>query len=208
MLIPFNTLVTKYGIKPTGIFHVGANTGQELEDYEANGVGNIIFVEAVPSVYKNLVAHCKHHPQVHTIWACCSDLNGEEVHFNITNNGGQSSSMFEFGTHSKMHPEVHVVAKIDLITVRADTLCAQYNLDVSDYNFLNIDVQGAELKVLKGMGEDLRKIQYAYIEVNRDELYVGCARVQDIDAYLLEYGLHRKEMEMTNFGWGDAFYMR
>jgi len=58
------------------------------------------------------------------------------------------------------------------------------------------------------MGEELHKINYAYLEVNRDELYKGCARVDEIDSYLSGYGLHRREMEMTNFGWGDAYYSR
>lgn len=208
MLIPFSTLVTKHGIKPTGVFHVGANTGQELEDYQANGVQNVVFIEAVPSVYKNLVAHCKRYPDVLPLWACCSDVDDETVNFHITNNGGESSSMLEFGTHAKMHPEVHVTAIIELLTVRADTLCAQNNLDLTDYDFLNIDVQGSELKVLKGMGEDLNKINYAYIEVNRDELYKGCARLDEVEGYLNEYGLHRKELQMTGAGWGDMFLIR
>lgn len=208
MLIPFRTLVTKYGIRPTGVFHIGANEGQELEDYQSNGITDIVFVEAAPSIYKNLVAHCKRHPHVFPIWACCSDTDGETVKFNITNNAGQSSSMLEFGTHSKEHPEVKVHAIIELETVRCDTLCAQYNFDLSDYDFLNVDVQGVELKVLKGMGEDLRKVNYAYIEVNERELYKGCALIAEVEAYLESYGLKRKQLEMTNFGWGDAFYMR
>lgn len=208
MLIPFHTLVTKYGIRPTGVFHVGANTGQELEDYEKNGVPNIVFIEAVPSVYKNLVSHCKHHPHVLPFLACCSDVDGEKVVLYVTNNGGQSSSMLEFGTHETQHPEVKVIATIDAETVRADTLCAQNNLDISDYDFLNIDVQGSELKVLKGMGEDLRKVNYAYIEVNRDELYKGCALIHEVEEYLIAFGLKRIELHMTNFGWGDCFYGR
>lgn len=126
----------------------------------------------------------------------------------MTNNEGQSSSMLEFGTHETQHPEVKVIATIETETVRADTLCAQNNIDLKDYDFLNIDVQGAELQVLKGMGEDLRKVNYAYIEVNQDELYKGCALLNEVEDYLFQYGLHRRELHMTNFGWGDAFYMR
>lgn len=207
MLIPFNTLISKYGIKPTGVFHVGANTGQELEDYEANGIEHIVFVEAVPSVFKNLVWHCKNHPYVLPLLACCSDKE-EFVDFHVTNNNGESSSMFEFGTHETQHPEVRVVTTLNLETVRADTLCAQNNIDLKDYDFLNIDVQGAELKVLKGMGEDLRKINYAYIEVNRDELYKGCALIGEVEEYLSAYGLKRIELHMTGAGWGDMFLMR
>jgi hypothetical protein len=66
-----------------------------------------------------------------------------------------------------------------------------------------------ELSVLKGMGEDLHKINYAYLEVNSKEVYKGCALVGEIDEYLFRYGLKpREESWAGNTGWGDKFYMR
>jgi FkbM family methyltransferase len=208
MLIAFSDIIQRYGIRPTGIFHVGANAGQEVEDYRAQGIENMVLIEADPQVFKKLKANVSHLPYAIPICALCSDVSGKEVDFHRANNDGQASSMLEFGTHERMHPEVKFIGNIALETVRADVVCAQYNIDLVDYDFLNIDVQGTELKVLMGMGEDLRKINYAYIEVNRDELYKGCARVDEIDAYLQAFGMQRKEMKMTNFGWGDAYYSR
>jgi hypothetical protein len=75
-------------------------------------------------------------------------------------------------------------------------------------DFLNIDLQGAELKALKGMGEVLRQFKWAYLEVNKAELYKGCALVEDIDMYLLGYGFKRVETKWTGADWGDALYVK
>jgi hypothetical protein len=65
------------------------------------------------------------------------------------------------------------------------------------------------LKVLKSMGDLLKNFQYAYIEVNKAELYKGCPMIQEIDAYLAGFGFKRVEVKWAgNFGWGDAFYIK
>ncbi len=53
-----------------------------------------------------------------------------------------------------------------------------------NYNFLTIDVQGYELEVFKGSRETMKNIDYIITEVNRDELYKNCARVEQLDKFL------------------------
>src|SRR6478609_9030740 len=101
MLIPFETIVQKYGV-PKGIIHCGANSGQEAADY-AKYVDNVVWIEALPHVYNSLVnnvAQYKHK----CILACASDQDGIEVNFHEANNEGQSSSMLALGTHAQVHP--------------------------------------------------------------------------------------------------------
>ena len=129
----------------------------------------------------------------------------ETVRFNVSNNG-QSSSMLDFGLHSTFHPQVHYVTCFETETkLLKDVIC---NYDIS-YNFLNLDIQGAELKALKGMEEYLNSVDYIYSEVNSDYDYKNCALVKEIDEYLLKFGLHRVETKWCgDFKWGDAFYIR
>ena len=75
-------------------------------------------------------------------------------------------------------------------------------------NFLNFDIQGAELKALKGMEEYLPSVDYLYTEVNSDYVYKGCALIGELDEYLKPFGLRRVETKWTDCKWGDAFYMR
>jgi hypothetical protein len=71
-----------------------------------------------------------------------------------------------------------------------------------------MDLQGVELKALKGMGNFLKKIQYIYIEVNYGQVYEECSQVQDIDKYLSTFNFIRLDTLFHESGWGDAFYIK
>lgn len=208
MLIPFDQLFKGYRIKAGGVLHLGANLGQEAKAYAEQGIQRVIWVEAIPEVYHQLVREMKPYPQAVCLCACVSDVDGKEVDFNIASNGGQSSSFLEFGTHSVEHPTVVFTRKVKLKTVRVDTLLKEMRLTVGPDWFLNIDLQGAELLALKGMKDLLHLFRYAYIEVNVHELYKGCPMAREIDDFLAPFGLLTMRTKMTGNGWGDRFYMR
>jgi hypothetical protein len=81
-------------------------------------------------------------------------------------------------------------------------------LDIQNLNFWNLDIQGAELMALKGATQALDFPKAIYIEINREELYKGCALVEELDRYLAVYGLKRIRTHMTEFNWGDALYLK
>ena len=202
MLIPLHALVRKYNIQFKGILHVGAHECEELNDYEHYIQRNkILWVEALP----RKVELCKEkYPNVLIENAIVSDVV-ENVRFNVSNNG-QSSSILEFGLHSTFHPHVHYVASFEAETKLLKDILCKYDID---YNFLNFDIQGAELKALKGMAEYLPKVDYLYTEVNSDYVYKDCALITELDEYLLPFGLVRVETKWCgDYRWGDAFYIR
>ena len=193
MLIPLHSLVQKYNINFKGILHVGAHECEELNDYERYiSRSNILWVEALPGKVNVLIEN-----------AIVSDVI-ETGRFNVSNNG-QSSSMLDFGLHSTYHPQVHYITCFEAETKLLKDILPKYNID---YNFLNFDIQGAELKALKGMEEYLHKVDYLYSEVNSDYVYKDCALVTELDEYLQKFGLYRVETKWTEFKWGDAFYIR
>lgn len=208
MLIPFSDLFKKYNVDATGVLHVGAHWGEEIKEYYSNGVQRSIWVEADPKCMKQLRKNIAPYPSAIALEACIGERNGDIVQFNVANNDGQSSSYLEFGTHTKEHPTVKFIDKIEMRTVRLDKLLLFGGIDLKDYTFLNIDLQGAELFALKSLGEELSKIKYAYIEVNEKELYKGCPLVNEIDDYLRGFGLLGVEAKITNWGWGDKFYIK
>ena len=207
MLFNFDQLVRRWKIKPEGVLHIGASEGQEAEAYVRNGINRQIWIEAIPEVYETLKANLKGNTNAKAVNACISDRDGETVTFHVASNGGQSSSMLEFDTHAKVHPDVTFVKDITLITERIDTMFSP------DYFkgewLLNIDLQGAELKALQGMGNLLNSFKWAYIEVNKAHLYKDCPLIGDIDAYLGNFGFARVEVKWCgNTCWGDAVYIR
>ena len=210
MLIPFQELFARHRVRPQGVLHLGANEGQEAAAYHKQRISTVIWVEALPDVCVRLEKHLLQWPGHHKVLcACVSDMDGVGVQFHVANNQAQSSSFLEFGTHTKEHPSVKWVRHETLHTVRVDTLFAKHGVELlGDDWFLNVDLQGAELLALRGMGDLLRHFRWAYIEVNERGLYKGCPLVGDVDAFMDHHGFTGAEVRMTDFGWGDKLYIR
>jgi FkbM family methyltransferase len=202
MLISLHDLVQKYNINFKGILHVGAHECEELGDYEKYISRNkILWVDALhDKVELNKIRY----PNLLIEQAVVSD-KVETVKFNRSNNG-QSSSILELGLHETFHPHVHYIDSYQVETKMLNQILPKYDID---FNFLNLDIQGVELKALKGMEEYLFKVDYIYTEVNSDYVYKDCGLIQEIDEYLKPFGLERVETKWcSDFRWGDAFYIR
>lgn len=206
MLIDFRMLFPQYGINPKGVLHIGGNVGEEFPVYMELGIKKQVWFEANPDIYEKLVENISSNKKAVAFNFCVGDEDLDSVILHESNNAGQSSSILDLGTHKTAHPEVHYVRDIPVQMVRLDTLFREFDPEI---DFLNIDIQGAELKALKGMGEMLHQFKWAYLEVNKEPLYVGCALVEEIDEYLLSYGFVRTEtLWCGNTGWGDALYVK
>lgn len=201
MLISLHDLVRKYNIVFSGILHVGAHECEEIHDYERYISRNkVLWIDALQD---KVDLSKQKFPDILIEQAVVSDTK-DFVTFHRSNNG-QSSSILELGLHKQYHPHVWYVDSFVAETkLLKDIIC---NYDIP-YNFINLDIQGAELNALKGMAEYLPKIDYIYSEVNSDYVYEGCALVTELDEYLLQFGLHRVETNWTQYKWGDAFYIR
>lgn len=208
MLIPFKQLIQDHGIRPRGVFHIGANTGQEYDAYMAEGVMDQVWIEPIPQVFEQLIAHVSQNPSARCIQACVSDKSLEHKIFRITNNNGESSSFLKLKEHLTYHPTVLEERCIEMLTLTADDIIKYHHLNMKHYNFLNLDIQGAELLALKGMEQNLKYIDYVYTEVNERELYEGCAMVHEIDQFLAMHGFAAVACKMTDNHWGDKFYVR
>lgn len=204
MLIDFRTLFPKWDIKPSGVLHIGANVGEEAPVYLELGIPKQIWIEGNTDIFLKLKQNISGNPHATALNYVVGDEN-KEVTFHISNNASQSSSVLELGTHKIAHPEVHYVSHVKSQMHRVDEL----GLDLTGVDFLNVDLQGAELMALKGMGELLRGFKWAYLEVNKAELYEGCALIEDIDLYLMGFGFKRVETSWCGATmWGDALYVK
>lgn len=200
MLINLHDIVRRYNLQISGVLHVGAHEGEENGAYLSNGVDqqSIYWVEANPSLCERLSHHL---PNV--IQGAVSD-KVENVTFHVTNNY-QSSSILELEEHKNEHPHIHVMQTLQLETTTLDSIVDANNIRA---NFLNMDIQGAELKCLQGFEKHIGMIDYIYTEVNTKHLYKGCALLDELDEWLYARGFERKELQMTEHGWGDALYIR
>jgi FkbM family methyltransferase len=206
-MISFDYLVSKHKLDIKGVLHLGASTGQERKEYDNYCKGDVLWVEAIPSVYLELVKNIELYEKQRAFNACLSNVDNEEVVFNVSNNESQSSSMFELGTHLLIHPEVHYIEQITMKTKRVDTLFKGYSF--KNINFLNVDLQGAEHLAIEGMGDLIKNIDYALLEVNMKETYKGCMLIPDLDYFMMQRGFERVETgDWVAETWTDALYVR
>jgi len=201
MLISVQSLKKVWKVQPTGVLHVGAHEAEELEAYKTHGWMPITWIEAQPSKIDFLKVKLPKQDN-YLIEAAVWDTSGVKLLLNITNNT-QSTSLLDLDTHLARHPEVGVESQIEVITQKLDDLKLPTAVD-----YLSLDIQGSELKALQGFELGLKNINWVYTEVNKESLYKGCARVEEIDAHLENLGFNRELTVWTKFGWGDALYIR
>jgi FkbM family methyltransferase len=195
-----------WGVYPTGILHVGAHKAEEYESYSSEAWGQkngTIWVEVQPLLASELKVRFSGTNQK-VIEAAVWGTSGEELTLKMSSNS-QSSSVLSLGTHAETYPDVVVTQEVNIITKRLDLL-----LDTSDgFDFVNLDIQGAELQALIGLGTRIEKVKWIYTEVNKREVYKGCALIGQIDAFLLTKGFKRVATRWEgNAGWGDSLYIQ
>jgi FkbM family methyltransferase len=201
MLIEFEN-IKKYGITPRGVIHVGMHKAEEYPIYKKSGVSSIIFIEANGELVRDFSPNDE---DCHVVHAAVSD-KVEDVEFNITNNG-ESSSILELKDHAQIYPGIFNIKTVKMKTTTLDSINRKIGLNEETFNILNLDIQGAELKALKGLG-DWRFIEAIFTEVNFREMYKGCGLEPELTNFLKERGFKKVEQVDTGAGWGDALYVK
>lgn len=188
------------------LLHVGANTGQEAQLYDQLGLV-VWHVEPVPEIYAKLKENIASYANQIAINHCLSSSIGEMISFHVANNEGQSSSMFELGRHRSAYPMVDYMHTLKLKTTTIDDLIERNIVD-SDIDFLLIDAQGAELKILQGASRLLSSgfIKYVLVEVGIRPLYDGSASFVDVLTYLERHDLFLRDASFNDQGWANALF--
>jgi len=208
MLIDLISLVKKYNITINGILHVGASVCEELSTYKKCNLTNndIYWVEGNEdniTVVKNTLE-----PDIKIYDCLIDDKDDCEVKFNISS-ALMSSSLLEFGTHLTHHREISMVDVKYKKTTRLDTFIDKNRIPINKLNFLNIDIQGTELRALKSLGNYIENIYFIMTEINTESVYKNCTLINELDSFLEEKGFIRVEQKIYGTcGWGDAFYIR
>jgi FkbM family methyltransferase len=203
MILEFEDLVKKYNMNISGVIHIGAHYGEEVSNYVNLGIKDIVLFEPLEKnfeVLKNNVSELNAN-----ITGYCVALGNKNQNVNmfLSSNNLESSSVLKPKIHLDLHPEVVFSGEEMVEMKRLD------DFSFNNYNFINLDVQGYEMEVLKGAEKTLEYVDYLYCEVNRNEVYEGNAYIEEIDNYLSNYNMRRVETSWWYDGpWGDALYIK
>jgi len=200
-------LCSQYSIAPRGVIHVGAHEGTEITAYQQMGAQKVLFVEANPSVFERLQANIADYPNVEAVNCAIGDRNGT-IDLHVTS-FDQSSSILQLKRHQDIYPHITETHQITVLSKTLDTLLQEQELNPSDFNILNIDIQGAELLALQGATNWLKSVELINTEVNYEELYEGCALIDQLDEFLEGHGFQRAATTTPiHPSWGDAIYVK
>jgi FkbM family methyltransferase len=108
----------------------------------------------------------KHAGRVKVVHSAVSDSPGIGV-LNITSTGAANSLYQQTAEHSRQNPHVTQIYTEQVSMMTLDALMAEHNhADTEQIDVLKIDVEGAEINVLRGGLESLKRTRFAIIEVS------------------------------------------
>jgi len=194
-------LLYKHGISVKSVLHVGGHRAQELESYQRNGIVSGLFVEAQEHLHRATEDGFSDKVNWKSINALLSDSDGELVNFFLSSNDGMSSSLLSPSGHLVEHPEVQFSLGTQMRTSKLDSL------DLGSFDLTVLDVQGAELKVLRGGMETISNSQAIWLEVSVGGLYRGDPTINDIVAFLDQHNFVIVYVDLLKHLWGDALFL-
>jgi FkbM family methyltransferase len=198
MNINFTNLTKQ--VKPRGVIHVGANTCQELPLYLEHEIENRLWIEANDSL---------EFPEGETIIhiAISNRVSDSDMMY-LANNNGESSSLLEPKKHLELYQEIDFSQKFLITPITTlENIIDMSVMHPPKFNYLVLDIQGAELKALQGLGKFVNHFDVIITEAYIQELYQNCGKLDEIEALLSNYKLIEFAEEVGK-GWGDAAFIR
>ena len=187
------------GIK--GIIHVGMWDFVEYGCYTKLVGNNIIGVEANPQVYKEMAKPVADKWGFKCFNEFLSDKDNEIRNFYFA---GEGSILYPGQPQWNKHTSIKVQTKT------LSTLVKEQDIDMNNFDFLNIDAEGAELDILKGCEDNLKYINVIDMETSVDDRHLSGADHNTIVEWLGARGFKLREMSSSyrNEGWGDSVFAR
>lgn len=179
-----------------GVIHVGANVGQERFEYAKRRLP-VIWIEPIPEIFSQLQRNIAPYPEQSAYRRLITDSDGRDYSFNVASNAGASSSILALGEHKTVWPGVDYVETLAMQSISLDSFMRKEAVPSSKFDTLVLDTQGSELLVLKGGVRTLAKMKWVKVEAADFDSYIGCAKADEIDAFMLGQGF--RVLQRTRF---------
>lgn len=217
---PIKKILLKLFKKTDGlnIFDIGACEGEESIRYKnIFPLSTIFLFEPLPKNQKLILENIKNSnfENLRLIPMALSDVNGYTEFYTSSGqpNEAQIGLDWDFGNKSSslLSPQLKNLPKwlnfdevIQVQTMTLDFFVKDNKIDSID--FIHMDVQGAELKVLEGAKEKIKYIKTIWLEVSNVELYKNQPLRDEIEVFMKNNYFQLIKSEFSG-GFGDQFYV-
>jgi FkbM family methyltransferase len=203
------------------IFDIGACEGESSIRYSRQFPNaRVCCFEPIPSNFK-LIQHNITEFEASKVQAfeiCLSDKDGE-AEFHVSSGkpdefngkdvdwefGNKSSSLLPPDKLLATNKWLEFKNEIKVSTIKLDTFLSRETIDQID--FAHMDVQGAELMVLRGAGNKINVIKNIWLEVESIPLYEGQPVKKDVESFMSNLG-YVKLIDTVDEVAGDQFWSR
>lgn len=177
-LLPKNAVILEAGA------HKGVDTAAMAKRWPD---ATIHAFEPVPDLFKTLTKSTQKYPNVRRYQVALSDENGSADLFLSGGTSDGSSSLLPPKDHLAIHPTVVFEKSVRVQTVTLDTW-AEVNA-IPRIDFMWLDMQGMEYRVLKQSRAIFPTVQLLYTEIHLKENYQGTRLYPEYRKWLIESGM-------------------
>lgn len=142
----------------------------------------------LPKYFRALQQNLRKYPKQKALNYLVGDEDEKPVTMHICTNEGLSSSIMEPGEHKVIYPWIKFDNVLNCTLWKLDTVMERERIDASRYDGMVIDVQGAELAVLKGATKTLGYIKRLQLESADFALYKDYPTPEQLGEFLGEQG--------------------
>ena len=198
-ILPKNSVILEAGT---------ANGNDTVEFGQMFPEGKIIAFEPVPHLYRAAKDKTLHLKNV----ALYQYALGEEkcklplYISTINNNVSDSSSLLEPKEHLIFHENVKFKDVIEVDVVNLDEFCIENG--ISKIDFMWLDMQGYEFKMLKSSPKILSTVTAIYTEVSLKEMYAGSELYKEYRTWLESQGFNVELEELPWEDMGNVLFVR
>lgn len=178
------------------VVEVGANWGGDTAKFAKEKNTRVFAFEPTPELFEHLSNTYSSYNRVTILPYAVDEEEGNAI-FNIAGTGDWGcSSLYSFDPeiHDKWEgrPDFHFTNQVTVQKIRLDNFIDEYAIDSIDY--LWIDAQGNDFRVLKSLGEKVSIVKEGKCEgAYTVDLYINTENhVNDISSWLNENGFKYK----------------
>lgn len=177
------------GVNPQIVFDIGSCDGGDAIRFFKEFGCKVYAFEADPKRYEITKNNCIGYEGIEVTFGAVCDFEGETQFFQSTNTKTKDidaqGSLYRHGTEYKYNHIKQHQKSINVPALTLEGFCKDN--EIAEIDVLHVDVEGAELLVIKGMG-DLRP-KLLYVEtLNVNEKWVDAPSVSELHQYILDLG--------------------